>query len=112
MTPAECLRDIASRLEPGSRDWSELHRISGYIEGREEGLSLQARFAAVVETGRTRSDRPNVAHERRTEARGTVDGVCAAAWAAGYETGHRDGIADARGDARKFTRNPWNGELA
>lgn len=35
--PAEALRRIADeRLEKGSRDWAEVHRISGYIEGVEE----------------------------------------------------------------------------
>lgn len=41
MTPAETLRRIADeRLEHGSKDWAELHRISGYIEGLEEGRDL------------------------------------------------------------------------
>ena len=37
-TPAEKLRHIADEnLKKGSKDWAELHRISGYIEGIEQG---------------------------------------------------------------------------
>ena len=46
MTPAERLRQIADTwLVKGSKDWAELHRISGYIEGLEEGRDLMKKIA-------------------------------------------------------------------
>ncbi len=44
-TPAEALRRIAdAKLEHGSKEWAELHRVSGYIEGLEEGRDLMKRI--------------------------------------------------------------------
>lgn len=55
MKPADFLRELAAAFDSTSREFSELHRISGFIEGQEEGARL-ARAAAWDEGYRTGYD--------------------------------------------------------